>query len=78
VSIPKYELDFECRIMFKLQVNADGQVVSVRTIKSVTTCVEDRIINDLKERIKREVRCNKDPGSPVVEMDYTVKLIPQG
>jgi hypothetical protein len=78
VSIPKYELDFECRIMFKLQVNADGQVVDVRTIKSVTTCVEDRIINDLKERIKREVRCNKDPGSPIIEMDYTVKLVPGG
>jgi hypothetical protein len=64
--------------MFRLQVNAEGQVVGVRTIKSVTTCVEDRIINDLKERIKREVRCSKDPGAPTVEMDYTIKLVPQG
>lgn len=64
--------------MFRLQVNAEGQVVGVRTIKSVTTCVEDRIINDLKERIKREVRCSKDPGAPIVEMDYTIKLVPQG
>ncbi len=78
VSLPKYELDFECRIMFRLQVNEDGQVVGVSTVKSVTTCVEDRIINDLKERIKREVKCNKDPGAPIVTMDYTIRLTPKG
>ena len=78
VSLPNYELDFECRIMFKLQVDSDGKVVGVRTVKSVTTCVEDRIINDIKERIKREVKCNKDPGASLVEMDYTIKLVPRG
>jgi hypothetical protein len=40
--------------------------------------VEDRIINDLKERIKREVKCNKDPGAPIVTMDYTIRLTPKG
>jgi hypothetical protein len=64
--------------MFRLQVNEDGQVVGVSTVKSVTTCVEDRIINDLKERIKREVKCNKDPGAPIVTMDYTIRLTPKG
>jgi hypothetical protein len=64
--------------MFKLSVNSDGQVVGVRTVKSVTTCVEDRIISDLKERIKREVKCNKDPGAPTVELDYTIRLVPKG
>jgi hypothetical protein len=64
--------------MFKIQVDSDGKVVGVRTVKSVTNCVDDRIINDIKERIKREVKCNKDPGASLVEMDYTIKLVPRG
>ena len=74
VNLPSYENDFDCRIGFKVQVNAEGQVVGVRTIKSVTTCIDDRTINDIKERIKREVKYNKEPGASVVEMDYTINL----
>ena len=74
VSIPSYESDFDCRIGFNVQVNAEGQVVGVRSIKSLTTCVDDRIINDIKERIKREVRYNKEAGAGVVEMKYTIDL----
>jgi hypothetical protein len=74
VNLPRYENDFDCRIGFKVQVNAEGQVVGVRSIKSVTTCVDDRTINDIKERIKREVKYNKEPGAGIVEMDYTINL----
>lgn len=74
VNLPSYENDFDCRIGFKVQVNAEGQVIGVRTIKSVTTCIDDRTINDIKERIKREVKYNKEPGARVVEMDYTINL----
>jgi hypothetical protein len=74
VSLPTYENDFDCRIGFKVQINSEGQVVGVRSIKSVTTCADDRTINDIKERIKREVKYNKDPGSGIVEMDYTINL----
>ena len=78
VSLPSYENDFDCRIGFKVQINAEGQVIGVRSIKSVTTCADDRTINDIKERIKREVKCNKDPGAPIVTMDYTIRLTPKG
>lgn len=74
VSLPQYKNDFDCRIKFKVQVNANGQVIGFRTIKSETTCTDDRTINDIKERIKREVKYNKDPGASVVEMDYTIDL----
>jgi hypothetical protein len=74
VSLPRYESDFDCRIGFKVQVNAEGQVIGVRTIKSVTTCIDDRTINDIKERIKREVKYNKEPGASTVDMDYTINL----
>lgn len=74
VSLPSYESDFDCRIGFRVQVNENGQVVSVRTIKSVTTCIDEKIINDIEERIKRGVRYNKEPGTGIVEMDYTISL----
>ncbi|MEY5000017.1 MAG: hypothetical protein RLZZ211_53 [Bacteroidota bacterium] len=74
VSLPRYESDFDCRIGFRVQVNAEGQVVGVRSIKSLTTCIDDRTINDIKERIKREVKYNKEPGAGIVEMDYTINL----
>jgi hypothetical protein len=76
VSLPSYENDFECRIGFMLQINSEGQVIGVRTIRSLTTCVDDRTISDIKERIKREVRYNKDPGAGIVEMNYTFNLKP--
>lgn len=78
VNLPRYENDFDCRIGFKVQVDEDGKVVGVRTIKSVTTCVDDRTINDIKERIKREVKYNKEPGASIVEMDYTITLKASG
>ncbi|MEN9699871.1 MAG: hypothetical protein RLZZ301_1069 [Bacteroidota bacterium] len=74
VNQPNYNLDYDCRIGFLLQVDENGMVVGVRTIKSVTTCSDLQIINDLKERCRREVRYNKDPGSPIVEMNYTFNL----
>ena len=74
VSLPSYESNFDCRIGFMVQVNSEGQVIGVRSIKSVTTCADDRTINDIKERIKREVKYNKDPGAGIVEMNYTIDL----
>jgi len=74
VDLPQYESNFDCRIGFKVQVDAEGKIVGIRTIKSVTTCVDDRTINDIKDRIKREVRYNKEPGAAIVEMDYTINL----
>lgn len=74
VRLPNYESDFDCRIGFMVQVNSEGQVIGVRAVKSVTTCVDDRTINDIKERIKREVKYNKDPSAGIVEMSYTINL----
>lgn len=74
VSLPQYESDFDCRIGFKVQVNAEGKVIGVRTVRTITTCIDDRTINDIKERIKREVKYNKDPGAGIAEMDYTINL----
>ncbi|TAF87666.1 MAG: hypothetical protein EAZ48_03255 [Flavobacteriia bacterium] len=74
VSLPSYESDFDCRIGFMVQVNSEGQVINVRSVRSITTCADDRIISDIKERIKREVKYNKSPGAVVVEMNYTIDL----
>jgi hypothetical protein len=71
VSTPQY---VDCRVGLKLTINAEGIVTDCRSIKSVTTCTNQSIINDVIRLVKQQVRFNKDPGSPLVQADYTIKL----
>ena len=74
VSTPQYDIDVDCRVGLKLTINSDGVVTDCRSIKSVTTCTNQTIINDVIRLVKQQVRYNKDPGSPLVQADYTLKL----
>jgi hypothetical protein len=74
VSTPQYDIDVDCRVGLKLTINAEGIVTDCRSIKSVTTCTNQSIINDVIRLVKQQVRFNKDPGSPLVQADYTIKL----
>lgn len=74
VSTPQYDLDVDCRVGLKLTINAEGIVTDCRSIKSVTTCTNQTIINDVIRLVKQQVRFNKDPGSPLVQADYTIKI----
>jgi hypothetical protein len=74
VSTPQYDIDVDCRVVLKLSINEEGIVTDCRSIKSVTTCTNQSIINDVIRLVKQQVRFNKDPGSPLVQADYTIKL----
>jgi len=74
VSTPQYDIDVDCRVGLKLTINSDGIVTDCRTIKSVTTCTNQTIINDVIRLVKQQVRFNKDPGAPLVQADYTIRL----
>ena len=78
VSLPQYNLDFECRIQFKLLVDAEGKVLAIKTLNPTTTCSDVWLINDIKERIKRELRYNKVQGAEAIEINYSINLIPRG
>jgi hypothetical protein len=74
VSTPQYDIDVDCRVGLKLTINPEGIVTDCRPIKSVTTCTNQSIINDVIRLVKQQVRFNKDPGSPLVQADYTIRL----
>ena len=74
VSTPQYNIDVDCRVGLKLTINSDGIVTDCRTIKSVTTCTNQTIINDVIRLVKQQVRFNKDPGAPLEQAVYTIRL----
>lgn len=74
VVLPQYNIDIDCRVGLRLTINDDGTVVSARSIKSVTTCTDQSIINDVIRLVKQQVRYNKDSGAPLAEVDYTIGI----
>lgn len=74
VVLPQYNVDIDSRVGLRLTVNADGSVVNARSIKSVTTCTDLSIVNDVIRLVRQQVRYNKDSGAPMVEVDYTIGI----
>lgn len=74
ISAPSYNIDVDCIIALKLTINSEGIVTDCHLMKSVTTCTNQTIINDVIRLVKQQVRFNKDPGSPLVQADYIIKL----
>jgi hypothetical protein len=74
VSEKQYNIDVDCVVALKLTFNSEGIVTDCRPIKSVTTCTNQSIINDVMRNVKQQVRYNKDPGAPLAQADYSVRL----
>ena len=74
ITEKQYNIDVDCVVALKLTFNAEGVVTDCRQIKSVTTCTNQSIINDVIRQVKQQVRFNKDPGAPLAQADYTIRL----
>ncbi|MFM6934891.1 MAG: hypothetical protein ACKOXP_05565 [Flavobacteriales bacterium] len=74
VNLPQYDIDVDCRVGLKITINSDGVITDCRSIKSVTTCTSQSIINDVINRVKQQVKFNKDQGAPLAQVDYTIGL----
>ena len=74
VSLPLYDIDFDSNILLQLTVNANGEVVAAISIKSKTTCSDQRIINQVINEVKRQVKYKKESGAGLVNTFYTVKI----
>ena len=61
------------KLHFKLTVNENGEVVAAAST-SKTTTTDQRIINQAKSAIMRQVRYNKDPGSGLVIQYLTIGI----
>jgi hypothetical protein len=73
VSIDHIQSDRDEIIYLKLTIDASGSVIScVSTSKTTTT--NQSLITQVKNAVKSQVKYSKDPGSPAVQVYYTVKI----
>ena len=73
--LPQYDIDYESNILLQLTVNANGEVVAAKSIKSKTTCSDQRIINQVINEVMRQVKYKKENGAGLVYTFYTVKIL---
>lgn len=62
-------------IYLTLTINADGKVVSAKSISSKTTTTDTRLINQFISAVKDQIKYNKDPGAGLVSVYFSAKLI---
>ena len=74
-NLPQYDIDYESNIHLQLTVNANGEVVAAKSIKSKTTCSDQRIINQVINEVMRQVKYKKENGAGLVYTLYTVKIL---
>ena len=74
-NLPQYDIDYESNIHLQLTVNANGEVVAAKSIKSKTTCSDQRIINQVINEVMRQVKYKKENGAGLVYTFYTVKIL---
>lgn len=75
-SRPKTTNDERAKIAFKLTINSEGKVISVSLIKKYTTTTNERLINEVIELIKKEVRYKEKTGEGFETVYYTVTVQP--
>ena len=74
-SLPQYDIDYESNIHLQLTVNANGEVLAAKSIKSKTTCSDQRIINQVINEVIRQVKYKKENGAGLIYTFYTVKIL---
>ena len=73
--LPQYDIDYDSNVHLQLTINANGEVVAAKCIKSKTTCSDQRIINQVVNEVIRQVRYKKEIGAGLVYTFYTVKIL---
>jgi hypothetical protein len=66
--------NYDAKFVFQVGINADGYVVDVRNVKSLTTTSDERIIRKVAALIKQQVRYSKSPGATIQTLRYTVNF----
>lgn len=72
-------LDFSERaiVSLTLTIDAQGNVVAATCNKSKTTTTNQIIINKVISEVKRQLKYNKDPGSPLTKVTLDVRIDPK-
>lgn len=68
------QYNYNAKFVFQVGINADGYVVDVRVVKSLTTTSDERIIRKVAALVKQQVRYSKSPGATIQTLRYTVNF----
>lgn len=70
------QIDVTSRVGLTITLNAEGKITDCKNIKSVTTCKSQAVINEVIRLVKLKMSGNKDPGSPLRTINYTLRVDP--
>lgn len=68
------EFNQTCTIVLKLTINAEGKVIRTEVISGRTTTTDQRIINQIAELVKSQIRYNKKPGAAIEKIALTLNI----
>lgn len=73
-SIPKYEINYDCKISLKVYLKDDGTARSVSVVKKETNCNDQSIINDVIAKVKRGILYNNRKENAIDYAFFTIKI----
>ncbi len=68
------EFNQNCTIVLKLTINAEGRVIRTEVITGRTTTIDQRIINQISELVKQQIRYNKKQGAGIEKIALTLNI----
>ncbi|NVK66551.1 MAG: hypothetical protein HWE22_18305 [Flavobacteriales bacterium] len=74
VKVDGITIETTATIYYRLTVDENGNVVDFSHYKAKTTTTNLTLINKIGYEIKKQVKYNKAPGSPLVYQDYTISV----
>lgn len=75
-SKPKTPNDEHSSISYKLTVDSQGKVIRADVIRNKTTATNQRLIDEVTQLVKKEVRYKEKPGARNEVAYYTVTVTP--
>jgi hypothetical protein len=68
------EFNQTCTIVLKLTINSDGKVIRTEVISGRTTTTDQRIINQIAELVKQQIRYNKKQGAAIEKIALSLNI----
>jgi hypothetical protein len=74
LNIDDLQSNQSCKIALKLSINAEGNVVTASNIAGQTTTTDQRLINQVIELVKRQIKYNKKEGAIIEKISLIVSV----
>jgi len=73
--LPDYDIEFDSKLFLKLATNAEGDVVSAVCIKARSTFTDQKVIDDITNRIVQQMKYSKTSNTEIEYSFYTIEFM---